>query len=197
MQKSLPQRVHEYIKKNLRHKRWRRIVIAMACVVVFCTTYALILPAITMTDKAYCGKEEHTHTQEDCYERVLICGYDETETEAAEESTSGHTHTDACYETRKVLVCKEKESSGHTHDESCYDEAGNLTCGQTEDPGHTHDESCYQEERVLICGLEETESTESTSDHVHTDDCYEEQLVCQKEEHKHSLACYSNPDADV
>ena len=197
MQKSLPQRVHEYIKKNLRHKRWRRIVIAMACVVVFCTTYALILPAITMTDKAYCGKEEHTHTQKDCYERVLICGYDETETEAAEESTSGHTHTDACYETRKVLVCKEKESSGHTHDESCYDEAGNLTCGQTEDPGHTHDESCYQEERVLICGLEETESTESTSDHVHTDDCYEEQLVCQKEGHKHSLACYSNPDADV
>ncbi len=194
MQKSLPQKVHESIKENLRHKRWRCIVTAMACVVVFCTTYALILPAITMTGETYCGKEPHTHTQEKCYERILICGLEETEDT---ESTSGHTHTDACYETRSVLVCKETESTGHTHDESCYDEAGNLTCGQTETTGHSHGNGCYQEECVLTCGQEETEDTEPTSGHIHTDDCYEEELVCQLEEHEHSLACFSNPEADV
>ena len=193
MQKSLPQKVHEYIKEHLRYKRWRRIVTAMACVVVFCTTYALILPAITMTGEAYCGIEEHTHSREECYERVLVCGYDETE--SAEESTSGHTHTDVCYDTRSILVCKEEESAGHAHDESCYDEAGNLKFGQEEAQGHSHSDGCYQEERVLICGLEETDKTETA--HQHTDDCYEEQLVCQLEEHEHSLACFSNPEADV
>ena len=195
MQKSLPQKVHEYIKEHLRHKRWRRVVTAMACVVVFCTTYALILPAITMTGETYCGLEEHTHSAEACYERVLVCGYDETG--AAEESDSGHTHTDACYETRSNLVCNEEETAGHTHDESCYDEAGNLACGQEEAQGHSHSEDCYLEQSVLTCGQEETEATEPTSGHVHTDDCYEEKLVCQLEEHEHSLSCFSNPEADV
>ncbi len=209
MQKSLPQRVHESIKEHLRHKRWRHIVTALACVVVFCTTYALILPAITMTGDTYCGKEEHTHTLEDCYKRVLICGYDETE--------AAHQHTDACYETRSVLVCGQEERTSHTHgaecytqesslscgleegedhthDESCYTQTETLTCGLEETEGHTHDESCYQEERVLVC----TESTEATVEgHVHTDACYEEQLICEIEEHTHSLICYSNPNADV
>ena len=212
MQKSLPQRVHESIKEHLRHKRWRRVVTALACVVVFCTTYALILPAITMTGDTYCGKEEHTHTLEECYERVLICGYGDSETETV------HQHTDTCYETRSVLVCGQEERSAHTHsaecytkesslscgleededhthDESCYTETETLTCGLAETEGHTHDESCYQEERVLVC----TESTDGSveTQHVHTDACYEERLICEKEEHTHSLICYSNPNADV
>jgi len=28
-------------------------------------------------------------------------------------------------------------------------------------------------------------------------DCYKKTLVCQLEEHEHSLACYANPNADV
>ena len=198
MQKNLPQKVHDSIKEHLRQKHWRRIVTAMACAVVFCTTYALILPAVTMTGETYCGKEEHTHTQEECYEHVLICGYDENEPETeTTEPTSAHTHTDECYETESVLVCGEESSAGHTHDESCYDEEGNLTCDQTETTGHTHDESCYREERTLICGQEETGGTVPVSGHVHTDACYEDKLVCQLDEHEHTLICYSNPEADV
>lgn len=37
------------IKKKLQNRRWRQTVTALACAVVFSTTYALILPAITMT----------------------------------------------------------------------------------------------------------------------------------------------------
>ena len=185
MQKSLPQKVHEYIKEHLRNRRWRCVVTVLACIVVFCTTYALILPAITMTGETYCGKEPHTHTQEECYENVLTCGYGETE------DASGHTHTDACYETQSVLVCEEETSDGHSHSEACYDEAGNLTCGQEEAQGHSHSDGCYQEQSVRICGLEETGETETT--HRHTDDCYEEQLKCLLEEHEHSPACYSKP----
>ena len=144
-------------RRVLRH-RWQRIVAGLACVVVFCTTYALILPAITLTRQAYCGIEEHTHSDA-CYEQVLVCGQDESD---------GHTHTDACYASEQVLVC-----------------------GLEETEGHVHDDGCYQTETYLTCGLEETEG------HVHTDACYERQMTCGKNEHTHTLQCYSNPDADV
>ncbi len=37
-----------YIKKRRFTKRWHKVLLVLSCVVVFCTTYALILPAITM-----------------------------------------------------------------------------------------------------------------------------------------------------
>ena len=216
MQRRLSQKIHNYMQEHLRHKRWRCVVTALACVVVFCTTYALILPAITMTGNTYCGYDEHSHGEE-CLELVLTCGQEETE---ASESTPAHTHTDVCYETRSILVCWEEERSAHTHsaecytkdsglrcgmeegedhthDESCYTETETLACGLAESDGHTHNESCRQEERVLTCGQEETETTEPIPGHTHTDGCYEKTPVCRLEEHEHSLICYSNPEADV
>lgn len=38
----------KYTKENRRRRMWRRILSTMASIVVFCTTYALILPAITL-----------------------------------------------------------------------------------------------------------------------------------------------------
>lgn len=62
-------------------------MIALSCIVVVCTVYALSLPAQTLT----CDKEEHTHTAE-CYDEnnELICGKEE------------HTHTDDCYKQEEV-----------------------------------------------------------------------------------------------
>lgn len=62
-------------------------MIALSCIVVVCTVYALSLPAQTMT----CDKEEHTHTAE-CYDEnnELICEKEE------------HTHTDDCYKQEEV-----------------------------------------------------------------------------------------------
>ena len=193
MQNSLPKKIQRYLKEHLRKKHWKQVVTVLACIVVFCTTYALILPALTMTGDAFCGKETHQHSNE-CYERVLICGQEEAET--AEETAAVHTHTDACYEIQKVAVCGLEESEGHTHGDLCYDADGNLTCEQEEAQGHTHTEVCYEEKSVLICGQEETAPSEEER-HVHTDSCYEEKLVCQKEEHEHSLACYSDPNAEL
>lgn len=42
------QSAEKYTKAHQRKKRWYRVVTGLACVVVFCTVYALILPAITM-----------------------------------------------------------------------------------------------------------------------------------------------------
>ncbi len=60
------QQAAKYSKKRQQKKRWYRVLTCLAAVVVFCTTYALILPAITMEKTPICGKEEHVHS-EACY----------------------------------------------------------------------------------------------------------------------------------
>lgn len=48
MRRNFLSEAQKYINKNRNRRTWKHIVIALACVVVFCTTYALILPAITV-----------------------------------------------------------------------------------------------------------------------------------------------------
>ena len=79
MRKQLPVRALSYLKTHMQKKKWRRVVTVLSCIVVFCTTYALILPAVTMT------QQTHVHTPEDCYEDQLVCGLEE------------HQHSLACY----------------------------------------------------------------------------------------------------
>ena len=45
MRRHLPVRTINYLKTHLQKKKWRRVVTALSCIVVFCTTYALILPS--------------------------------------------------------------------------------------------------------------------------------------------------------
>lgn len=60
MEDRIPQQAKELNHKRARRRTWHKVLAAAACVVVFCTTYALILPAITLEQTAYCGYEEHT-----------------------------------------------------------------------------------------------------------------------------------------
>ena len=207
MKKLLLREAAKHKLQNRRRKRWQKTVSILACLVVFCTVYALILPALTAEADTYCGKEEHTHT-EDCYKDKLICG--------KEEGEGAHQHTDDCYREVEALVCQTPESDGHQHTEACYTEEQILTCPNT-DPNHVHSEidGCYTTEKRLTCGMEEGEGAhhhtaecyekkkelicgqEENDGHRHTAECYEKELICGKEEHTHTLACYSNPDADV
>lgn len=80
-----------------RRRQCRYTVLScLAAVVVFCTTYALILPAITLNWA--CGLEAHTHS-EDCYDEqgVLVCGLEE------------HEHTEACRVARRELSYEDEE----------------------------------------------------------------------------------------
>ena len=78
-------RVRSFVKQHKRLGRWRYAVTVLTAVIVFCTVYALILPAITMERATVCGHVEHAHTKE-CFtaDGELICTITE------------HTHTDAC-----------------------------------------------------------------------------------------------------
>ena len=176
MDKLLLGDAERYTRAHRRKRRWYQVTTCLAAAVVFCTTYALILPAITLEKQ--CEIPEHTHT-EACYtsERGdLIC------TQSTEPQ---HTHTEECYQETRDLVCGMEESTGHTHGAECYDEEGNLICGQEESEGHVHGEACYEASRQLVCGQTEEPA------HQHTEECYSwnQVLTCGMEEHTHSEAC--------
>lgn len=166
MERRTRQREKALIRARKKKKIWKKAVSAMAAVVVFCTVYALILPAITLSSQPICGLEEHVHTEE-CYEektvRKLAC------------NVEAHEHTDACLDEEGELNCGFEETVLHTHEEGCYDEEGQLLCGQPQVQEHTHDESCYLEtvESVQICGKEE---------HTHSSECYPAQQTVTVEE---------------
>ena len=198
---------------NARGKRrsWYRVVTGMACVVVFCTVYALILPAITLEEPAFCGMEEHTHTVE-CYvrvtteqQRVLVC--DGENPAFAQADIVLHHHDASCYDSDGNLCCTLPEVSAHVHGEDCYTvpetepphvhteecyarEQGELICTESTEPLHLHTEECYTESRDLTCGQEEWDG------HSHGEGCYDEngELTCTLEEsagHYHGDGCYT------
>ena len=112
------------LKQRRRRKFWRRALSVMMCIVVFCTTYALILPAITQETETFCGIEAHTHT-EDCFDKTLLC--------------ENHVHTDECVRQQEKLICTESTEPEHIHSEVCEPKTQtNLTCGMEETAGHSH-----------------------------------------------------------
>ena len=80
MYNEINKKVEVYIQRIRSHSLWRKAVRLLACLVVFCTTYALILPAITMEQTYYCGIEDHEHTEECKMESMLEEVIEETET---------------------------------------------------------------------------------------------------------------------
>ena len=44
----LLQKIEQILRHQKKWKKWQKVVVSLACIVVFITTYALILPAITM-----------------------------------------------------------------------------------------------------------------------------------------------------
>ena len=276
MERDISRETKEHLAQRQRRRTWKKVVTVLACVVVFCTTYVLILPAITMEKKPKCGKEEHIHTDK-CYTQITTekktvpictleslklhkhtdncldkngeycCGYSDfvvhghddscldkegnlwcplPEIEAhthskdcyAEiETKKKHTHTDKCYTSeRGKLICEAKEGEGaHTHstEAGCYDEKGELICNKEETTGHQHTDTCYEWDKVLTC-KQSTDSAEKPAEpnlicekaeiilHEHTSDCYDkdDNLICKKQqvlEHVHSQDCFKTEEQPI
>ncbi len=205
MKNKVQSKTENNFKERKKSHTRQKVLTGLAAFVVFCTTYALILPAITMERSLVCKVEAHTHTAS-CYEEVsvpagkkLACTLDE------------HTHSDSCYEVTDVLICTED----HEHTDACYEKE--LICSEAE---HTHDDSCYEDvpahsESRLACGKEQHVHTDACFDapaavdsgfycgcveHTHSEanGCYENgKLKCTIPEHTHSIGCTNNKNADV
>lgn len=179
---NLPRILTLAYRSRMKTKNWHRIVRAMAMVVVFCTTYALILPAITMESGTVCGITAHSHTEqcyetvtvlhshdESCYNKTAICGIEEH---------PAHSHLAECTGFVPTLICELPEE-GHRHNAACYSYEQGLVCELEESEGHTHSEACWKTD--LICGLSENQEVSVTN------------LVCGMEEHVHVESCYPAP----
>lgn len=101
-------------------------MLCLSCIVVFCTVYALILPAITLERKTVCGREEHSHTEE-CYssDGQLTCGKTE------------HTHTESCYADDKTSEDQSGQDSQQTPEQ-------NQTEGQEQNSGQSQEQNQNQ-----------------------------------------------------
>ncbi|MBR4308651.1 MAG: Cna B-type domain-containing protein [Oscillospiraceae bacterium] len=156
-------------------------------------------------EELICSLPEEGHSHEDgCYEQELICTVED----------EGHYHEESCY--TRTLLCEREEQAGHSHGDDCYNRTRELTCGlqegsttvedafttpevhvvicgKLEAKTHVHDIDCFETaEMVLTCGRAED------INHSHSDLCYGQwELICDKQEHTHSLSCYSNPNADL
>ncbi len=165
-----------------------------------------------------CGKADyavHTH-DEMCSDAAgnVVCALNERKAHAHSDAcyeirqtevTEAHAHTDDCYEMTKDTEPTCGQTHGHTG--NCYAMVrGALLCGKEES------EAVYEDEKVLVCTEEECTvhvhdencgeycSILEVAAHQHTEECFETGwlvLTCEKPEHTHGTACYSDPEADV
>ncbi len=178
MKNVLLQKAMKLNRNSKNRKRWQSIVRSMAMVVVFCTTYALILPAITMEGKPECGIEEHTH-EAGCYTQQPVMALTCVPEAGA---VIVHSHDSRCYDGNGILICTLSEKIAHTHDENCITRAKEPSCAFV----HVHTESCTGTRDVLTCEKPESQG------HSHSDACttVQQTLTCAQE-HTHEAGCYT------
>lgn len=187
-------------RSNRVRNEFRHTQRLLSLLVVLCVFWGLKLTGITMAGEAFCGMEEHIHSEE-CAVRELICELEEAEPHVHTDSClhrqlccelpeqEGHVHGADCVE--RLLTCTLEETAGHTHGDSCYTVMEGYVCGKEETQEHFHTDGCYgSEEGNYICGKEETEG------HTHGEACYQIQ-ECSLEEHIHDVTCYSDISADL
>lgn len=172
--------VKEYQKKFRRnHKRARRytaLLLALALSTSLFVNWQLHSVGIAKTAEYLCGELEHEHTAA-CYEKQLVCGYEEGEPEDWNAT---------------------KTDDGMSFDDT-FDMDDDASGVDADDPGiaaysaepeyifvpHEHTDDCYQEVQELTCREEE---------HEHTDDCFDPEdgsLICDLFEHTHDDSCYT------
>ena len=173
--------IQGYIKQSKQRSIWRKLVRMMACIVVFCTTYALILPVITLERSYICGLDAHSHGS------PCLAGPEPGSFLCTGEILGTHEHTGECFDADGLPRCGISDRVLHIHDDLCFGQDGQLLCLLPEVPEHTHSADCYSGE-ALVCGLE------ALTEHVHSEDCLDGNgaLICGCTEilrHRHDADC--------
>lgn len=191
--------VKEYQKKFRRnHQRARRytaLLLALALTTSLFVNWQLHGVGIAKTAEYLCGELEHEHTAA-CYEKQLVCGYEEGEPEDwnATMTDDGMSFDDtfdmddddpgiAAYSAEPEYIFVP-----HEHTDDCYQEEGELV----EEVNPDYDPVALFEEPVAAKPVVVDPVTEPPVHH-HTDACYEEVLVCGLPEHHHTVNCLSDP----
>ena len=167
----------------------------LAAVVVFCTVYALILPAITL-EKQDCTLPEHTHT-EDCYALVAAADNETEDVTVPETEKEAETETETETETTVVTV-PETDTEAVTEPETDT-EAVTEPAEETEAVTETEAEASAEAETETVTETEaetsaeaETETVAETSAETETEtetDAESETLI--------TVDTYAGPEIDT
>ena len=184
--------MQQFRREHKAARRYMALLLALALLTSLFVNWQLHSVGIAQTADYQCGEIEHQHTAE-CYEKVLVCGYEEGEPEdwnATKPDDSAFPDADYGVEQSEADIAAysaEPEPEyifvPHQHTDDCYQEVKTLTCYEEE---HVHTDDCFDpEDGSLICDLFE---------HTHDDSCYsiEYELVCGMEEGE--LVEEPNPD---
>ena len=190
--------MQQFRREHKAARRYMALLLALALLTSLFVNWQLHSVGIAQTADYQCGEIEHQHTAE-CYEKVLVCGYEEGEPEdwnATKPDDSAFPDADYGVEQSEADIAAHSAEPEpeyifvpHQHTDDCYQEVKTLTCYQEEhvhtddcfDPEdgslicdlfeHTHDDSCYSIEYELVCGLEEGELVEDPNqDYVPVDE---------------------------
>lgn len=186
-QQAVQAAVATHRKKQIRY----RILTILSAIVVFCTTYALILPAITMN-----AKEQ------------LICSTEEL---------SHHAHSEECWDSEGDLICGYADFVIHEHTQNCFDKDGDLICSLPEILEHRHNASCFaieeqnSDENEFNIDIEDSDDVATPANATpNTDEIYDiycdtdplinkdieaqsPELICSEDEiypHQHTVKCF-------
>ena len=190
--------MQQFRREHKAARRYMALLLALALLTSLFVNWQLHSVGIAQTADYQCGEIEHQHTAE-CYEKVLVCGYEEGEPEdwnATKPDDSAFPDADYGVEQSEADIAAHSAEPEpeyifvpHQHTDDCYQEVKTLTCYEEEhvhtddcfDPEdgslicdlfeHTHDDSCYSIEYELVCGLEEGELVEEPNpDYVPVDE---------------------------
>lgn len=190
--------MQQFRREHKAARRYMALLLALALLTSLFVNWQLHSVGIAQTADYQCGEIEHQHTAE-CYEKVLVCGYEEGEPEdwnATKPDDSAFPDADYGVEQSEADIAAHSAEPEpeyifvpHQHTDDCYQEVKTLTCYEEEhvhtddcfDPEdgslicdlfeHTHDDSCYTTEYELVCGLEEGELVEEPNpDYVPVDE---------------------------
>lgn len=163
--KKIPNKVPSAQNAQSRKKRhWKQFVTTVSCLVVFCTVYALILPAVTLDkNKVYCDQEVHVHT-DDCYQIVA----DQAEPPAEDNLEFNPEFTGD----------PETLTDGTPIGETAQADEGFMDAAPVEENAEVSPQTAEEEQPVT----------------TPQEPSVRKELICQIPEHEHSRQCESNPE---
>lgn len=191
-------------KFRIDSKKLATVFIVSAFIVAIVVFWWLKLIGITVTGDAFCGLDEHIHS-EDCYSSELICGIEESETTAPlpdeEASTEAPTTTEADTILQQESKAQQTTAEEASEAENTTTEGEDAESTTKEEVSTTEKEAASKESTTEETTEEEETVTDSQAStvpsHIHSDECYSTTLTCTKAEHTHTEECFPDKSADV
>ncbi|MBO5934525.1 MAG: hypothetical protein J6Q94_03450 [Clostridia bacterium] len=105
--------LEEHKHFRIKNKKLYFTFLVSAVLVAIIVFWCLKLVGITITGDAFCGLDEHSHSEE-CYDTQLICNSSDEEMSIGAGGDI-HNHDNSCY--NNILICTKTE---HTHSSECF-----------------------------------------------------------------------------